>query len=381
MLTEGEKLGRRRTARGSATVWRRLGIAAAIAALPLAAADAASAQRIRTASWCSPRTRPSGAAEGVAALQASAPPEATFDVSADAGKFTDAGLAPYKAVVFLNTTGDVLDAAQADGVREVLQGRGRLPRRRLGDRDRARLAFFTDILGTRSHRRRRAPAQATIKVADRGHAAAARMLPEYWHAHRPLVQLHRQRPRRLARDRDGRREDLHGRQHDGAADAQHRPSRRLVQGLPGRPLLLHRASATPPRLRRGATSASTSAARSQWAAGKADPVYSDCGATVLANYQQTKISAPPNLNEPIGFDQLPDGRVIQTARARPGAPARPGHGQTSQIIANIPVYTNSEDGLYGPRGRQRLRHQQVGLPVLRAADRPHQQVRRHDRPT
>ena len=63
----------------------------------------------------------------------------------------------------------------------------------------------------------------------------------------------------------------------------------------------------------------------QWAAGKADPVYSDCGATVLANYQQTKISAPPNLNEPIGFDQLPDGRIIQTARARPGAPPRPGH--------------------------------------------------------
>ena len=28
----------------------------------------------------------------------------------------------------------------------------------------------------------------------------------------------------------------------------------------------------------------------QWTAGEADPVYSDCGATVLANYQQTKIS-------------------------------------------------------------------------------------------
>ena len=51
-----------------------------------------------------------------------------------------------------------------------------------------------------------------------------------------------------------------------------------------------------------------------WTAGVADPVYSDCGATVLANYQQTKISGPPNLSEPIGFDQLPDGRVIQTDR-------------------------------------------------------------------
>ena len=84
----------------------------------------------------------------------------------------------------------------------------------------------------------------------------------------------------------------------------------------------------------------------EWAAGKADKVYSDCGATVLANYQQTKISAPPNLNEPIGFDQFPDGRIIQTARAgqvRLHDPAT----QSSRIIANIPVYTHSEDGLYG----------------------------------
>ena len=31
-------------------------------------------------------------------------------------------------------------------------------------------------------------------------------------------------------------------------------------------------------------------------------------------------------DEPIGFDQFPDGRIIQTARQRHGAPARPGHG-------------------------------------------------------
>ena len=68
---------------------------------------------------------------------------------------------------------------------------------------------------------------------------------------------------------------------------------------------------------------------------------------MLANYQQTKISAPPNLNEPIGFDQLPDGRILQTARlgqVRLHDPAT----QTTKLIANIPVYTHSEDGLYGP---------------------------------
>ena len=54
----------------------------------------------------------------------------------------------------------------------------------------------------------------------------------------------------------------------------------------------------------------------KWAAGDSDPVYSDCGATVRANYQQSFVAAPPNLSEPIGFDVLPDGtgRVIQTDR-------------------------------------------------------------------
>ncbi len=85
----------------------------------------------------------------------------------------------------------------------------------------------------------------------------------------------------------------------------------------------------------------------QWTAGEADPVYSDCGATVLANYQQTKISVNPNLNEPIGFDVLPDGRVLQTARAGQLRLHDPRDG-SSRVIANLPVYTNSEDGLYGP---------------------------------
>ena len=84
-----------------------------------------------------------------------------------------------------------------------------------------------------------------------------------------------------------------------------------------------------------------------WAAGQSDPVYSDCGATVLKNYQQVKVSGPPNLSEPIGFDQFPDGRVIQTDR-RGGVHLHDPVTGTSTTIANIPVYTVNEDGLYGP---------------------------------
>ena len=90
----------------------------------------------------------------------------------------------------------------------------------------------------------------------------------------------------------------------------------------------------------------------QWAAGEADPEYSDCGATVLANYQQVKVSdnrvaGSPGLREPIGFDVLPDGRVLQTARGGELRLHDPKDGST-KVIATLDVYTNSEDGLYGP---------------------------------
>ena len=83
----------------------------------------------------------------------------------------------------------------------------------------------------------------------------------------------------------------------------------------------------------------------EWAAGIAA---GDCGATVLANYQMTVIASNPgNLGEPIGFAVLPDGRVLQTVRTGDLRLHDPVAG-TSTVINTIPVYTHSEDGLYGP---------------------------------
>ena len=89
-------------------------------------------------------------------------------------------------------------------------------------------------------------------------------------------------------------------------------------------------------------------ARIEWAAGQADPVYSDCGATVLANYQQTKIVGAA---EPQRADRL------RRAARRPRSSRRPRGGQVRlhdpatarrRSSRTIPVYTNSEDGMYGP---------------------------------
>ena len=203
--------------------------------------------------------------------------------------------------------------------------------------------FFTEpARHARRDRRESDDAQpsATIKVADRVHDAS-KVLPERWHRTDRYYNFTEQRPRPLARAGHGRRDDV---RRGGTMGA--RPPGHLVQGLPGRALVLHRRRRTTgdfaePDLRRHL------AARSSGPPALSDPVYSDCGATVLANYQQTKISAPPNLNEPIGFDQLPDGRIIQTARGgRCACTTR--RAAPPPSIATLPVYTHSEDGLYGP---------------------------------
>ena len=77
---------------------------------------------------------------------------------------------------------------------------------------------------------------------------------------------------------------------------------------------------------------------------------------MLKNYQQVKISAPPNVNEPVSFDQLPDGRIIQTARPGTVRLHDPVKGTTTILAdfssAALPqtmrvYYNNTETGMYG----------------------------------
>jgi PKD repeat protein/type 1 glutamine amidotransferase len=334
---------------GRRTWRRRAGLAAACAVLPFAAVDAASAQSDPYSVLVFTKNATVGASEGVAALQASAPPGASFDVSADASKFTDAGLAPYKAVVFLNTTGDVLDASQEAAFEKYFRAGGGFLGIGSAITTEPGSAFFTNILGTRAAGDPTTAQLATVKVADRGHAAGGKALPERWertdrwYNFDPATTL-----RGVSHIIATVDENTYVGGNTMALDTPRTNDHPVVwckdyQG--GRSF--YTAMGNTAEGFANADFRNHLGGAVQWAAGKADPVYSDCGATVLANYQQTKISAPPNLNEPIGFDQLPDGRLIQTARAGQVRLHDPAKG-TSQIIANIPVYTNSEDGLYGP---------------------------------
>ncbi|HEU0214290.1 MAG TPA: ThuA domain-containing protein, partial [Jiangellaceae bacterium] len=300
---------------------------------------------------------------GVGAIR-SAGRSAGFSVTApspaDVGdQFSVKRLEQYRAVVFLNTgaASPLTDAQRANFEEYFAHGGGFVGVGSAIETDPS-WQFMTDVLGTRSASRT-ASQSGTVKVYDRVHDAT-KTLPEYWnrtdhwynftsnvrglsHVLNTVVE-DPFTPQPQGNTVDGIAGGTMGFDHPLSWCKDYKGGRSFYTAL-GNTVAAYDASLT--TLLRGGI---------RWAAGQSDPVYSDCGATVLRNYAQTKISAPPNLNEPIGFDQLPDGRVIQTARTGTVRLHDPLTG-TTKILADfaaptVPltqrIYTNSEDGLYGP---------------------------------
>ncbi|MEU8331581.1 ThuA domain-containing protein [Micromonospora sp. NPDC048839] len=102
----------------------------------------------------------------------------TVTATEDANTFTTSNLAQYEAVVFLNTTGDVLNASQQTAFESyIASGRGYVGVHAASDTE-YDWPFYGNLVGAwfASH-----PAiqQANVKVEDRGHAATGH-LPQTW---------------------------------------------------------------------------------------------------------------------------------------------------------------------------------------------------------
>jgi cytochrome c len=258
------------------------------------------------------------------------------DVTADASAFTDLELRRYRAVVFLSTTGDVLDDDQQAAFERYVRAGGGFVGIHAAVETETSWPFYTDLLGSTATGVSEVAA-ATVKVADRVHPSS-QSLPEYWSREDQWYNFARNvrgvahvlatvdettyagggmgfdHPIAWCKDYQGGRSWYTAGGH--TADSYSSPSfqRHLLGGI-------------------------------EWAAGAAA---GDCGATVLANYQMTVIASNPgNLGEPIGLAVLPDGRVLQTVRTGDLRLHDPANG-ISTVINTIPVYTHSEDGLYGP---------------------------------
>jgi type 1 glutamine amidotransferase len=117
--------------------------------------------------------------DGIAALKRLGP-RAGFEVTAteDPEIFTDAGLAPFEAVVFLSTTGDVLDDEQERAFeRYIRSGGGYVGIHAAADTE-YDWPWYGRLVGAyfKSHP---AVQEATVAVTDRLHPAT-RMLPQRW---------------------------------------------------------------------------------------------------------------------------------------------------------------------------------------------------------
>ncbi len=320
---------------------------------------------------------------GVAAITA-AGAGGVYDVTAPTpanvgAQFTPANLEQYRTVVFLNTG---IGSPLTDPQRDVFEAYFRKGGGFVGigsaiETDPA-WAFLTNILGTRSSGRT-AVQSGTMKVFDRIHDAS-KSLPMYWertdhwynlatnvrgvsHVLATVVE-DPYGPQPAGNTLDGIAGGTNGANHPISFCKDYQGGRSFYTALGNTPEAF---DATLTTHLKGAIS---------WAAGQSDPVYSDCGATVLRNYQQTKIGTPPNLQEPIGFDQLPDGRILQTDRLGSLRLHNPTHGhyqRRRQFHGSGPA-TDAAHPLrergrpLRARGRRELRDQQVGVPLLLAAD-------------
>jgi type 1 glutamine amidotransferase len=100
------------------------------------------------------------------------------EATEDGGAFSDAGLAGYRAVIFLNTTGDVLDAEQqAAFERYIRAGGGFVGVHAAADTEYG-WRFYLRLVGAtfRSHG---AVQEGLLRVEDRGHPASE-SLPDPW---------------------------------------------------------------------------------------------------------------------------------------------------------------------------------------------------------
>lgn len=100
------------------------------------------------------------------------------DATEDPGQFTAASLSRYKAVVFLSTTGDVLNADQQAAFMAYIRGGGGFVGIHAAADTEHGWPWYGDLVGAyfASHP---APAQARVRVQDRSHPST-RTLPDPW---------------------------------------------------------------------------------------------------------------------------------------------------------------------------------------------------------
>ncbi|MGI5215555.1 ThuA domain-containing protein [Plantactinospora sp. CA-290183] len=251
-------------------------------------------------------------------------------VSQDASAFTADNLAKFRAVVFLNTTGDVLNPAQEAAFEAYVKAGGGYVGVHAAAETESDWAFYQQLVGAKVAGVA-AVEPGNVDVADRAHPSTETVprtltLTEEWYNFTANV---RGSAHVLATADPGSFGGASmGWDHPMAWCKDHQGGRSWYTGL-GHSIETYRTSAFRKHLLGGI----------QWAAGV---VEGDCGATVVANYEKVTLNDEPG--EPMSLAVLPDGRVLHNTR---GGEIRLYDPETSAspVIATVPVYNHDEDGL------------------------------------
>lgn len=279
--------------------------------------------------------RHSSIPDGIAAIQAlGAVHEFDVDTTEDASVFTDTGLAPYDVVIFLSTTGDILDAAQQSAFERFIQsGKGYVGIHSASDTEYS-WPWYGQLVGAyfQSH-----PAiqTATVEVADTLHPST-QGLPRKWVRNdewynfqtTPRGSVHvlatldestyspgtgamgHDHPIAWCHEFDGGRAWYTGGGHTSASYSEQAFRDHLLGGI-------------------------------EWAAGVAP---FDAGVTIDSNFQKVVLDA--NVANPMELAVAGDGRVIFIER---GGRVKIWKPDTSTTVTAgiLNVYTGQENGLLG----------------------------------
>ncbi len=255
-----------------------------------------------------------------------------FQVTAtqDAGAFTADNLAKFRAVVFLNTTGNVLNAAQEGAFESYIRAGGGYVGVHAAAETEPDWAFYQALVGTKVAGVA-SVGRGNVQVADRAHPSTETVprtltLTEEWYNFAANV---RGKQHVLATvDEKSFTGGTMGFDHPAAWCQDHQGGRSWYTGL-GHSIESYRNNNVRRHLLGGI----------EWAAGV---VEGDCGATVLGNYEKVTLNDEPG--EPMSLAVLPDGRVLHNTRGGEVRLYDPATG-ASPVITTVPVYSHDEDGL------------------------------------
>ncbi|MGV9214005.1 ThuA domain-containing protein [Micromonospora sp. RB23] len=258
----------------------------------------------------------------------------TVEATEDAGQFTDANLARFAAVIWLSTTGDVLNAAQqASFERYITAGGGYVGVHSASDTE-YDWPWYGGLVGAyfASH-----PAEqtATVKVADQVHPST-RGLPQRWSRFDELYN-YRTNPRGAVHvlatlDESTYTGGSMGYDHPISWCQNYSGGRAWYTGL-------------------GHTDASyADAAFRQHLLGgiqtAAGAVTADCGPTVTTNFQQVELAkGAAETGEPMSLTVLPDRGVLHTSRD--GVIRHTDAAGNTKVAGTLAVYSGDEEGLQG----------------------------------